>query len=154
MRRLPKWLLLFTLAVLPATTGHAAQKIFRAELSGTNEVPSVKTPAEGDFKLIVSGNELSFELNVEGITSPSAAHIHKGEKGENGPPLAGLYGGPTRVGAFKGILAQGLITEQSLIGELQGKKIADLISLIRSGHAYVNVNTETYPAGEIRGQIE
>jgi hypothetical protein len=154
MRGLQRWVLVLMLAVLPAASVYAAQKTFRADLTGKKEVPGVKTPATGDLKLILSGGELSFELNVDGITSPSAANIHKGRKGENGPPLAGLFGGPTRMGPFSGILAEGVITDQSLLGELQGKRVADLVRLIRSGQAYVNILTETYPAGEIRGQIK
>ena len=141
-------------SVLPLFTCMAAQDTYRADLSGNNEVPKVKSPATGEFKLVVFADGLSFELDVDGIISPTAANIHKGRKGENGPPLAGLYGGPTRTGSFKGILAEGTISDNSLLGELQGKSIADLIRLIKSGQAYVNILTESYPDGEIRGQIK
>lgn len=154
MRRVQQILLVLVCTLLPAVPGHAAAEVFRAELSGKHEVPRVKTRAKGDLKLIVSGKEMSYELNVRRITSPSAANIHRGRKGENGPPVAGLFGGPTKIGSFKGILAQGLITEKSLLGELQGKTVDDLVQLIKSGNAYVNILTETYPAGEIRGQIK
>ncbi|OGU12178.1 MAG: hypothetical protein A2075_09770 [Geobacteraceae bacterium GWC2_58_44] len=134
--------------------GLAAPKKFRAQLSGKNEVPRVRSPAKGDLKLTVSGNEISYELNVKRITSPTAANIHRGRKGETGPPVAGLFGGPTKTGPFSGILDQGVITEKSLLGDLQGRSVADLVRLIKSGEAYVNILTETYPAGEIRGQIK
>lgn len=152
-RRLQQLLLVCMFVVFPVLTGFAEQAIFRAELSGKREVPRVKTPAKGTLKLVLSGPEVIFVLDVDGITSPMAANIHQGRKGENGPPVAGLFGGPTRMGAFSGILAEGMISEKSLLGELRGKTLADLVRLIKSGNAYVNILTETYPAGEIRGQI-
>lgn len=68
--------------------------------------------------------------------------------------MAGLFGGPARIGSFSGILAQGGITEKSPLGELQGRTVDGLVTLIKSGQAYVNILTETYPTGEIRGQIK
>lgn len=154
MRRLLPLLLVCMLTTLLALPCFAAQKRFKATISGKEEVPQVKTAAKGDFKLIVYEKELSYELNVEGITSPTGAYIHKGKKGENGPPIAGLFGGPAKKGVFNGILAEGTITAEGLLGELRGKTIADLVRLLKSGNAYVNIQTETLPDGEIRGQIK
>ena len=68
-------------------------------------------------------------------------------------PLRGFSVARPKTGPFSGILATGTITEKNLIGELQGKTVAELMRLIASGKAYVNVLTETHPAGEIRGEI-
>ena len=106
------------------------------------------------MKLLIYEDELSFELNVNGVSNPTGAYIHRGKKGENGPPIAGLFGGPAKEGSFNGILAEGTITEGSLLGEFQGKPIADLVRLLKSGNAYVNIQTGTFPDGEIRGQIK
>ena len=149
-----KWqLLVVVLGLLVALPAGAEQRIFRAKLSGKHEVPTVKTPARGSLKMIYKNGEMSYELNVSRITSPTAAHIHHGKPGENGPPLVGLFGGPVKMGTFKGILDAGLITNESLLGELEGKTVADLIRIIEAGEAYVDVLTVTYPGGEIRGQI-
>jgi hypothetical protein len=156
MRRVLPLLLLFVCTVCWDQPGHAAAKKFRAKLSGKHEVPPVKSSAKGELKLTLSGNgnELLYELSVERITTPTAASIHMGGKGEAGPPVAGLFGGPPRIGSFSGILAQGVITEKSMLGELKGQTVDDLVTLIKSGRAYVNILTETYPTGEIRGQIK
>ena len=154
MRKLLPLTLTFMLVLGIALPGFAAKSRFKADLSGSQEVPAVKTEAKGDFKLTVYQKELSFELNVNGLTNVTGAYIQKGKKGENGPPIAGLFGGPTKEGAFNGILAEGTIREESLLGEMQGKKIADLVRLLRSGSAYVNILTGTFPDGEIRGQIK
>jgi len=153
MRKILLLALTVMLALGVALPGFAAQSRFKADLSGRQEVPAVKTDARGDFKLTTYKKELSFELNVSGLMNVTGAYIQKGRKGENGPPIAGLFGGPTKEGAFSGILAEGTITEESLLGELQGKKITDLVRLLKSGNAYVNILTGTFPDGEIRGQI-
>jgi hypothetical protein len=154
MRKLLPLALTFMLVLGITLPGFAAKNRFKADLSGSQEVPAVKTEARGDFKLTIYKKELSFELNVDRVMNVTGAYIHKGKKGENGPPIAGLFGGPTKEGAFRGILAEGTITEESLLGELQGKKISDLVRLLKSGHAYVNILTGTFPDGEIRGQIK
>ncbi|WP_224958966.1 CHRD domain-containing protein [Geomonas subterranea] len=150
-----KWQMsIVVMAVLAALPAGAEQRIFRAKLSGQDEVPAVKTPARGDLKMIYTDGEMSYELDVSRITSPTAAHIHRGTPEQNGPPLVGLFGGPAKMGSFKGILSQGLITNENLIGELEGKTVEDLVRIIDSGEAYVDVPTATYPMGEIRGQIK
>jgi len=39
------------------------------------------------------------------------------------------------------------------VGPLEDSEIADLVDLMNNGSAYVNVHTEIYPDGAIRGQI-
>ncbi|EGG36330.1 hypothetical protein HMPREF9412_4480 [Paenibacillus sp. HGF5] len=45
------------------------------------------------------------------------------------------------------------MTNQDLIGPLQGRTIRDLIREFERGNAYVNVHTIQNPNGEIRGQV-
>jgi hypothetical protein len=37
---------------------------------------------------------------------------------------------------------------------LTGKALSDLVTMIKSGRAYVNVHTDKNPGGEIRGQLK
>lgn len=154
MKKMMQLVLVAGLGLLTAVPCQGAPEKFRTRLSGNEQVPAVKTPARGELRLIVRGDSVSYELTVSRITSPTAANLHLGRKGENGPPVAGLFGGPPKVGPFKGMLAHGVIREKALLGELQGKRVSDLVRLIREGGVYVNVLTATYPAGEIRGQIK
>ena len=59
-----------------------------------------------------------------------------------------------KAGNFSGTLAEGTITERELMGSLMGKSVKDLVKQIKKGHAYINVHTDKYPNGEIRGQIK
>jgi hypothetical protein len=142
--------------MLTVSVGFTAEKSFKAKLSGKDEVPSVKTKAKGEieFKLSKEGRELSYKLKVKNIENPTAAHIHLGIKGKSGPPVANLFSGPKKEGKFSGDLSEGIIMADNLSGDLMGKSIADLVQLIKSGEAYVNVHTDSKPDGEIRGQIK
>ncbi|MDD2582296.1 MAG: CHRD domain-containing protein [Desulfuromonadaceae bacterium] len=143
-------------AILMVSVGFAAEKSFHAKLRGNNEVPSVKTKAKGDvmFKLSSDGKELSYKLAVKNIENPTAAHIHRGMKGKSGPPVANLFAGPKKEGKFSGDLSEGTITAKDLTSDLMGKSLDDLVQLIKSGDAYVNVHTDANPNGEIRGQLK
>ena len=144
---------IFLTASLGMAASHGA---FRAKLSGKQEVPAVMTKAtgEGYFKLSKDGKEITYTLKVKNIENVTAAHIHKGKKGEEGGVVVGLFAGPKKVGQFSGVLAKGTITDKSLIGPLEGKTIGDLVELIKSGGAYVNVHTDEHPGGEVRGQFK
>lgn len=133
---------------------------FRTHLSGDNEVPSAETMATGQaiFQLNKEGTELSYKLIVSNIENVRMAHIHKEAAGVNGSVVAWLYpdGPPPALipGKFNGILAEGVLTESSLVGPLAGMTMEDLINEMQTGNTYVNVHTDQYPGGEIRGQIK
>ncbi len=142
--------------VLTVSLAMAASSTFKAKLRGKEVVPAVMTKAKGDaeFKLSKDGTELIYILKLKGIENVTAAHIHTGKMGESGGPVAGLFAGPKKEGKFSGVLAKGTITDKDLIGPLAGKTVADLVAMIKDGDAYVNVHTDKYPDGEIRGQIK
>lgn len=137
----------------------AQNRNFQAHLSGSEEVPPVDTRAQGQaiFRLGEDGQSLHFKLIVANIENLAQAHIHFGAAGENGPIVAWLFPAgppPTLVpGRSNGVLAQGAITESSLVGPLDGEPFSSLVELIELGLAYVNVHTEQHPPGEARGQI-
>jgi len=74
-------LLLFVIlaTILSVSVGFAAEKSFKAKLTGNDEVPSVKTKAKGEvkFKLSSDGKKLSYKLYVKNIENTTAAHIHR-----------------------------------------------------------------------------
>ncbi|MGC2330372.1 MAG: CHRD domain-containing protein [Candidatus Acidiferrales bacterium] len=147
-------------ALLFACVAGAQGTRFEAKLSGKNQSPAVETPAHGvaTFRLSADGKSLSYRLSVTDIDNVSMAHIHMGPAGQEGPVVAWLYPSKppavVKKGKFTGLLASGTLMAANLAGPLEGKTIADLVEQIKAGKAYVNVHTEKYPAGEIRGQIE
>jgi hypothetical protein len=110
------------------------------------------------FQYRSGSGEIRYKLIVANIENVRMAHIHVGARGVNGPVVVWLYpdAPPAQLieGRFSGILAEGVITEDSLVGQLAGKELEDLLELLMSGDTYVNVHTDQYPAGEIRGQID
>jgi hypothetical protein len=151
-------LLLFVIlaTMLSVSVGFAAEKSFKAKLTGKDQVPSVKTKATGEakFKLSSDGKTLSYTLKVKNIMNATVAHIHRGMKGKSGPPVANLFTGPKKEGKFSGDLSMGTITAAELTGDLMGKTLDDLLQIIKAGDAYVNVHTDANADGEIRGQIK
>jgi hypothetical protein len=128
---------------------------FDAKLTGKDEVPPKDTKATGTagFNLVDNGNTLSYSVNVTDTQKVTAAHIHQGKAGANGPVVVTLFKTDTPSATTSGTLSKGNITSTSLEGPLAGKKLTDLISIIKDGNAYVNVHTEANPKGEIRGQL-
>jgi hypothetical protein len=123
-------------------------------LNGKNEVPSHSdVTATGMSGFIVnSGNsKVWYQIEAEGLKGVTQAHIHSGKASENGPVVATLFKGSKDT--VNGALVQGSITADKLEGPLKGKSISDLVSLIDKSSAYVNVHTQSFPDGEIRGQI-
>ena len=149
------YVIMFLLVVGLATYSFAAEKSFKAMLVGSESVPAVETMAKGDatFTPIKDEEALSYYVTVSDIDNVTAAHIHLGKKGENGPPVA-LITNDKKAGKFSGTIAEGTITKKDLMGSMTGKSVEDLIKQIKTGNAYLNVHTDKYPNGEIRGQIK
>ncbi|WP_249321464.1 CHRD domain-containing protein, partial [Pseudoalteromonas ruthenica] len=61
-------------------------------MSGEQEVPVVTTTATGSGYALVNRNGFDLELQVltSGVADATAAHIHTGIAGENGPVLLAL----------------------------------------------------------------
>lgn len=102
---------------------------------------------------------LSYALSVQGIENITQAHIHvAAEPGGDGPPAVWLYPAapPAELipGEFTGQLGAGDFTDADLVGPLAGMTLADLLTAIEEGRAYVNVHTDQFPAGEIRGSLQ
>lgn len=114
---------------------------FKAGLDARQEVPPVRAPlAHGTLSgtLAVSGTtgKLVWKLELAGLSgAPQRAAIHYGRLG--------------RRGALAAILCR-LCTVGSH-GTLHAT--AKLVRAIRTGGAYIEVETRKHPRGEIRGQL-
>lgn len=136
-------------------------RMFNAHLTGDQEVPSRNSPAQGqaNFRLNNRGDEIHFRVNVANIDNVVGGHVHNGAAGVNGPIVFGFFSAPPNGGRFSGTLAEGVITRQNFA------RFDELVGLMQSGNAYVNVHTNDgvaptntgagdFPGGEIRGQLK
>jgi len=166
--RKPFAALLLGVAVLAlAAPVDAGDRNFVAHLRGRDEVPSNQSSAQGQaiFHLSADGTQLDYKLIAANIDNVVFAHIHLAPAGVNGPVVAFLFGPAAPAGGrFSGVLAQGTITEDDLIGPLAGQDLTALVDAMLAGNTYVNVHTDDgaapggtgpgdLPAGEVRGQI-
>jgi hypothetical protein len=158
-------LIALLVVVLLAAVGTAVAQVinWRTHLTSDEEVNAtvvVDSQAQGQaiFQLNEDGTALEYHLNVANIENVLMAHIHRGAPGTNGPIVVWLYPSapPASLipGHFDGVLADGAITSANLVGPLAGMQLSDLVALLESGNAYVNVHTSQYPGGEIRGQVD
>jgi hypothetical protein len=112
---------------------------FTVEAAGANEVPAVTSAGSASAQFVFDSetNELTYVIAVRGISEDevTAAHIHNGPAGENGPVIYAL--------AEEGFLQ----TNGSI--ELTDEDVDALMA----GELYVNVHSEEYPDGFARAQI-
>jgi hypothetical protein len=125
------------------------QTLFRATLAGSNEVPARDTAATGSAGITLDGDTVFFAVEVSQIEAVTAAHIHSGAAGVNGPVRVDFFLGPV-TGAVNGRLVEGSFTAANV----RGVTFETLLEQMRAGTAYVNVHSTRYPGGEVRGQTQ
>jgi CHRD domain len=135
----------------------ATTEAFVATLSGDKEVPPVQTQAKGTAGFSQPHlNNMTYGVQVNNIEGVTAAHIHQGKEGQNGPIIVTLFKADnnTGTGPVNGQLVGGTISNDMLEGPMAGKTLEiDLARTIQNGEAYVNVHTTENPDGAIRGQV-
>jgi hypothetical protein len=107
----------------------------KAEMTGAEEVPGPGDPdGKGTATVVVddAANTVCFELTYSGLGKVTAAHIHTGAKGVAGPPAVTLKGD-------KGCVDVDPTTVKALRDD--------------PGSHYVNIHTDEFPKGAIRGQL-
>lgn len=105
------------------------------------------------FELVGANDRvLRYRIECFNITEVTVAHIHgPADAATNAAPIVTLFdsaGTPT--GAVDGLLVRGVIERGTDLGDTE---YDDLIDLMRTDLAYVNVHTVTHQPGEVRGQI-
>lgn len=117
----------------------AAAPGITASLSGANEVPPADPDGSGSATVKINTGKglVCYELTVTGIGTVIAAHIHNAPVGVNGPVVVPLS--PPTSGSSSGCV----------------EVVRSLAKAIASAPQdyYVNVHTQDYPAGAIRGQL-
>jgi hypothetical protein len=145
--------LLMIIPLVSFTNIFAEDNKFSTPLTGMEEVPPVNTNSTGIALFELVKNNINFKVNVTKLDNINAAHIHLGEFGQNGDVIFTLFKPATPIDVLNGTLVEGKVTAVDLQGPLKGKTVNDLVQLINNTKTYVNIHTEQYPNGEIRGQI-
>jgi hypothetical protein len=125
-------------------------------LLGKDEVPPTKSDANAwaKFQAVNNGSQIAYNVSISGLNKITGAHLHEGVKGQNGDVVVVLSGNKSAdAEGNASILLSGKITKDDLQGPLKGKEISDLINRMRNASIYVNVHTDEYKDGAIRGQI-
>jgi len=150
----------------PHGHSHADGSSFRAVLSGYQEVPPISTTASGTFKARLKDGAVQWQLSYRNIEGGGVqqAHIHFGQPAVNGgvsvflcSNLAGAPAGVQRCPASPATIT-GTVEANDVVGPreqgIDPGELDELLAAMRAGVTYANVHSDTFPNGEIRGQIE
>lgn len=141
-----------TATATPTETPAQEEWLFAAALTGDEEGPVVEPEASGMayVHVLPDGSQIDYQITVENITNVSAAHLHRGEEGEDGEIVATLFSARDTPVTPNGVLAAASIDTDDLPDDLS---IIDLVEAMITGETYIDVHTTTEPDGEIRGRI-
>lgn len=109
----------------------------KVTLSGANEVPPVTTSATGEGTIsIADDGAVSGSVTTKGVAG-TAAHIHMGAAGKNGPVIVPF----TKDG-------------DTYKAPASAKLTPDQMKAFKAGELYFNVHSAANPGGELRGQLK
>ncbi len=107
------------------------------KLSGDQEVPPVKTSGAGSGTITINDDgSVSGSVTATGFT-PTAAHIHEGAAGKNGPVIVPFTKDGDKFGPAAG-----------------AKLTPDQLKAFKAGNLYVNIHSAANPGGEVRAQLK
>ena len=110
--------------------------LFETALTGANEVPANTSESKGTALLTFNKDTKIFTVEVKhDIANPAGGHIHMGAAGENGAVVF----------PFTTLTSPISFTSPALTEEQ--------ITILNNGLYYVNIHTEAFPGGEIRGNL-
>src|SRR5688572_180740 len=144
-----------------AQGGSSGPRRVAADLNGYQEVSSISTTGKGRFTASIDDENrlITYELSYAALegTTTSASHIHFAQRSVNGGVIAFLCGGggkppcPPTEGTVTGVIAAAdvLVSDRGI----EAGAFEEFVQAIRAGHAYVNVHTNKWLGGEIRGLI-
>jgi CHRD domain len=139
-----------------ALAANASAQTLTANLNGGEETPILNTGAVGTAEVVVdeTNQEFTVTLRVFNIPTPTTAgHIHIGAAGIAGPVVINFPEAIVgRTGDFAMTFRVGpnQFVARPAIGI---NTVQDAIQAIVNGNSYVNIHTQQFPAGEIRGQL-
>lgn len=115
---------------------------FTVALSGAQSVPPVQTAGKGNAQITYdpATRAVAWSISYSSLSSPATmAHFHgPAAPGKNGPVKIWL--------TVKGSPPKNPITGHTVLTAAQAQQFL-------AGDWYINLHTQSHPAGEIRGQV-
>jgi CHRD domain-containing protein len=109
----------------------------KVQLTGAQEVPPVTGSASGSGTITIDDDgSVSGSVTASGFT-PTAAHIHTGAAGKNGPVIVPFTKNGDTFSAPAG-----------------AKLTPDQMKAFKAGDLYVNIHSAAHPGGEVRAQLK
>ncbi|HEY6566307.1 MAG TPA: CHRD domain-containing protein [Actinomycetota bacterium] len=143
-------------AVIAMANSHDAVKTV---LVGYQEVPANSTTGNGSFEAELGHKSIDYRLaygHLEGGTV-LFAHIHLGRTATNGGVAVFLCGGGGKPTCPQSGVVEGTIVPADVVGPsgqgIEPGEFRELVRAIRRNATYINVHTEAFPGGEIRGNL-
>jgi len=123
--------------VLGFTSAAALAGKMDVKLTGDQEVPPVKSAGSGSGTITINDDgTVSGSVTATGF-DPTAAHIHQGAAGKNGPVIVPFA------------------KEGNKFGPAAGAKLTpDQMKAYKAGDLYVNIHSAANPGGEVRAQLK
>lgn len=130
------------LGLASAGVARADSTSFKVPLTGAQCVPAVDTSGSGaaDLTYDPATRVVTWNITYSGLSSPSTmAHFHGPAKaGQNAPPVIWL--------STQGSPPANPMTGSATLTPEQAQQFS-------AGEWYINLHTQSHPAGEIRGQV-
>jgi hypothetical protein len=134
--------LAIVLSLAGAGVARADSTSFKVPLTGAQCVPAVDTSGSGaaDLTYDPATRVVTWNITYSGLSSPSTmAHFHGPAKaGQNAPPVIWL--------STQGSPPANPMTGSATLTPEQAQQFS-------AGEWYINLHTQSHPAGEIRGQV-
>lgn len=112
-----------------------------AVTSGASGLARLRSTAAESLRVIAITRDLSGPIQM--------AHLHLGPAGSNGPVIVDMGDGIIANGRFVFFRAR----QEDLTGPLADASFVDFLNEVAAGNVYINLHTEEFPAGELRGQV-
>jgi hypothetical protein len=109
-------------------------------MHGAKGAPAISTDEDLFRRLVHQDRSICFGITLTGLSAPTAAHIHRGRRGKNGPILITLSA-PS--GGNPGTSGGCVDAAPELLSDIRR----------HPRRYYANVHTDEFPDGAVRGQL-
>jgi hypothetical protein len=136
-------------------------------LRAFEEVPAISSPGDGQFTVRIGGQgtSLSYQLSYRNLLgNVTQSHIHLAQRGVNGGIMiflcsnlgngpAGTQACPPSPGSVSGTIEADDVVAAAAAQGIAAGELGEALRAMRNGVTYVNVHSDLFPGGEIRGQL-